>query len=56
MKNTNNFIFDIDNITVAAPGENDDFNFMYDSLEDIKQCLNCSKPECTNCLRWKNGV
>lgn len=28
----------------------------YDSLEDIKKCLSCDKPECTNCLRWVNGV
>jgi hypothetical protein len=28
----------------------------YDSSEDIEKCLNCKKEECTNCLKWVNGV
>lgn len=35
--------------------EETDF-LQYDSLEDINNCLNCQKEECTNCLRFKNGV
>ncbi len=54
MKNNN--IFDIDNINLDAADNNNDFDFMYDSYEDIQKCLNCTKPECTNCLRLKNGV
>ena len=37
--------------------DNDISEFLkYDSLEDINKCLHCDKPECTNCLRWINGV
>lgn len=25
--------------------------FFYDSPENIKQCLNCTRTKCTNCLR-----
>jgi hypothetical protein len=38
---------DIDNI---------DNYFRYDSKQDIEKCLSCNKPECTNCLRYRNGV
>ena len=30
--------------------------FPYDTKEDIKKCLQCSKPECNNCLIHKNFV
>ena len=26
-----------------------------DSPEDIAMCLKCIRPECTNCIRWRNG-
>lgn len=25
---------------------------IYDTPEQMEKCLNCSKPECTNCLDW----
>ena len=56
MKTLNNSIYDIDNINTDQNQENNDFYFGYDSIEDIKKCLNCDKPKCTNCLYWKNGV
>lgn len=28
----------------------------YDTPEQIQKCLHCEKSECTNCLRWINGV
>lgn len=28
-------------------------DYIHDTQEQIQQCLNCNKPECTNCL-WAN--
>lgn len=28
--------------------------YVHDTPEQIKMCLNCDKPECTNCLWWKD--
>ena len=28
--------------------------YLHDDPEDIQKCLNCDKPECTNCLYWKD--
>ena len=30
--------------------------FDYDTPEEIQKCLNCTKPECDNCLKTINGV
>ena len=30
-------------------------NYIHDTPENIQKCLNCDKPECTNCL-WVTGV
>ena len=29
--------------------------YVYDSFEEIQNCLKCTKPECTNCLEYKKG-
>ena len=34
--------------------DTDNFYIGSDSMEDIKKCLNCNKPECVNCLRFIN--
>lgn len=38
--------------------EKETYNFYhwYDSKEDIKKCLECTKKECNNCLYHKNRV
>lgn len=28
-------------------------DYIHDTQEQIQQCLNCNKPECTNCM-WAN--
>lgn len=27
--------------------------YVYDTLEEIQGCLNCTKEKCTNCLEYK---
>lgn len=29
--------------------------YLYDTPDEIQMCLNCTKPECTNCLCYKEG-
>ena len=42
---------------IVMESNEDEIDFIsYDSIEDIKKCLSCDKPECTNCLRFINGV
>lgn len=36
--------------------DTDNFYIGSDSPDDIKQCLQCEKEHCTNCLRFKNNV
>lgn len=40
----------------ATEIDTDNFYIGSDSPEDIKQCLNCTKSECNNCLRFKNNI
>ena len=46
MNTKNNNIFDIDNVVINEPKNNDDFYFTYDSYEDIQKCLVCEKEYC----------
>jgi hypothetical protein len=54
MFNYNEFLFG-DLVNENKNNLPDDF-IQYDSIADINDCLNCNKPECTNCLKLKNGV
>jgi hypothetical protein len=36
--------------------ENDINRYLYDTKEDIKKCLECTKAACNNCLKHKNFI
>lgn len=44
------------NTEINTYDEYDNFDrneFFYDTPEEIQMCLNCNRPECVNCLRFK---
>jgi hypothetical protein len=45
-----------DDIIVKILSGKTEIDVKYDTPEDVKKCLSCKKPQCTNCLRWENGV
>lgn len=43
-----------ENLFINDEYDNFDRNeFFYDTPEEIQMCLNCNRPECVNCLRFK---